>query len=197
MRIDFAPVRSQEITMIELAKRYSQDDLRAATHEYLDFLLEIVNSVNDAQLFVEPNDPDANDPYSKPGEERIGWSLAHLVLHTTASMEESAAFSSILARGVAVGGRLRYEQHWKEVATRAEVLQRIAESRRMCLAYLDTWPDKPHLDVFRQYADSASIRTTPPNGPASYLNGLSHGYRHIDQIRRVAGEAGAATATRS
>src|SRR5262245_6148506 len=56
------------------------------------------------------------------------------------SDEEVAAFSSILARGIAIGGRLWHERDWQQVRTRADTIVRLEECRRMCLAYLATWP---------------------------------------------------------
>jgi hypothetical protein len=103
----------------------------------------------------------------------------------TASSEEGAAFSSLLARGISMGGRLRNEVHWRTVTTVEQCLARIEESRRMCLAYLDTWPNEPHLDVYRALSPELEKRFGKLNAPASYLFGLYHQWQHIDQFAWV------------
>ena len=100
MLIDFSPVDRHEVQMLEFAKQFSLADLKAATNASIDFMLDIIKDMSDAQLTFLPYDPDADDPHAVEGEEKIGWSLAHLVVHVTASAEEGAAFSSMLARGI-------------------------------------------------------------------------------------------------
>jgi len=180
--------------MLEFSTRFSLAQLRAATNTYLDTLLDIIKPFGDAHLTFEPQDPNANDPYAKAGEENIAWSLGHLILHVTATLEEGAAFSSLLARGVKIpqGVRLRYEADWQTVTTRAQVVQRIEESRRICLSYLDTWPDSPQLDVYRELTEQGRARWGDLNAPASYLNSLSHFDGHLAQIRDAAEQAKAA-----
>src|SRR5258708_31685287 len=142
MLINFQPVYNKEKTLGDLASQYSNADLHAALNSYVDFTIQIINSVSDEQALYIPFDPGANDPYATTEAERhVGWSLVHLVMHVTASAEEAAAFSSILARGIAIGGRLRSERDWRYVATCAEAVARLEECRRICLAYPGTWAD--------------------------------------------------------
>lgn len=195
MKIDFSPIDNKEITMPEFAKQFSVDDLRAATETSIKTVLGFVEDMTDEQLTFIPHDPNANDQAAIEGEEHIGWSLAHLVLHVTASCEEGAAFSSVLARGIPMGGRLRAEPYWKTVTTKKQVLHRLEESRRMRLAFLDTWPDEPHLDVFREFPEDSRFYNKL-DAVASFLFGLKHESGHYEQFgeaRRQAMEATAAT----
>jgi hypothetical protein len=189
--IDFSPIDNGEVQYLEFAQRFSRDDLRAATNASIDTLLDIIKDMTDAQVAFLPHDPDANDPYAVPGEEHIGWSLAHLVVHMTASSEEGAAHSSVLARGIPfpVEPRLRYETHWKTVTTRAEAIARLEESRRIRLAFLDTWPDEPHLDVYREVSPRFLERFGKMNAQVAFLNGLKHELGHHAQFRDVARQA--------
>jgi len=71
---------------------------------------------------------------------------------------------------------------------------RIAESRRIRIAYLDTWPDTPHLDVYRELSERFIERNGPLNAPASVLFGLSHEDGHVAQFRDVRAQAAGALA---
>ncbi len=188
MRIDFSPLNDEEMTIAEFARRFTIDDLRAATHASIDALLEIIGGADDAQIAYVPHDPEADDPFAPEEDRTIGWSLSHLVLHVTASSEEGAAFSSLLARGIPIGERLRYEPDWRTYTTREQVLQRLEESRRMRLTYLDTWPDEPHLYVCRQFPED-SRWYGQLNATGSFLLGLKHEVGHYDQLRQVAVQA--------
>ena len=75
----------------------------------------------------------------------MAWTLAHVIVHLTASAEEKAFLAAEMARGVRLHGRSRYEVPWQTVMTIAQCRQRLAECRRMCLASLDMWPDDPCL----------------------------------------------------
>ncbi len=185
MLINFQPVYNKEKTLGDLASEYSNADLCRALNSYVDFTIQIISSVSDEQAIHIPSDPDANDPYATTEAERhLGWSLVHLVMHVTASAEEAAAFSSILARGIALGGRLRSEQDWRQVTTCAQAVARLEECRRMCLAYLATWPDQPDLITVRIMPENASWMK--PNAPISFLAGLMHWHKHIEQFQKVA-----------
>ncbi|MXX52252.1 MAG: DinB family protein, partial [Chloroflexi bacterium] len=99
--IDFTPMRDGEISFMEYAARETigPAQLRALSDESLDFLLSQLDGLTDADIVFEPEDPDANDPFAVEGEEDIGWNFGHLIVHVTASSEEGAALSSLLARG--------------------------------------------------------------------------------------------------
>lgn len=188
---DFSPVNEGKVNLLEFSKRMTVADLKVATNVSIDTLLEIVRPLNDAQVTFMPNDPEADDPHAKPGEEKIGWSVAHLVVHVTASSEEWATYSSILARGLtyAAEPRLRYETEWKTVTTRAQCIQRLEESRRIRLAYLDTWPDQPNLDNQRIMSDRFIEKFGPMNAAAGFLFGLKHEMGHYAQFREAARQA--------
>ena len=191
--INFSRLNSGELTMYELTQtlKLTVDDLRAATNESLDTILSIIGDANDMQVTFIPYDPEANDPYAPPDQQHIGWSLAHLVAHVTASSEEGASVASILARGIPYvrEPRLRYETDWQTLTTRAKVLQRLEESRRIRLAYLDTFPDKPHFDVFQATSERFFEKFGKMNAPARFLLSLHHEIGHHDQFREAARQA--------
>jgi hypothetical protein len=188
MLINFQPVYNKDKTLGDLASQYSNLDLREALNSYVDFTLQIIHSVTDEQAIYIPPDPDANDPYATTELERhVGWSLVHLVMHVTASAEEAAAFSSILARGIAIGGRLRSERDWRRVTTCAEAVARLEEWRRMGIAYLGTWPDQADLTTARIMPENMSWMK--PNAPTQFLAGLMHWSAHIEQFQKVTAHA--------
>ncbi len=190
LQIDFAALSIEGSEPLEFAKHFSHSDLKFAVNAYLDAISDIVKDLNDAQLTFEPVDVEANDPDAKTtAESKMAWSIAHLVLHVTASLEEGAAFSSLLARGISIDGRLRYEPDWRTVTTLKQVVERIEESRRMCLAYLETWADNPYLDTYRIFAPDSRLANTKMNAPASLLFGLKHLAGHLDQFRNTAEQA--------
>ncbi len=191
MLIDFAAVERNELKLIELGARLTLDDLRAATRFSIDRMLELIADLSDAAVTFDPVDPDAHDPYAVAGEETIGWSLAHLIAHVTASSEEWAAYSAILARGIPYPSepRLRYETPWRAITTQAQCVQRLQESRRMRLAYLDAWPDAPHLETRRQMSERFTERFGEFNAPAAFLFGLWHEVNHFEQMREARRQA--------
>jgi hypothetical protein len=192
MTLDFTPVLTGTTTFDTFAEGATSADLRAATQVSIDTLLAFLDGLTDADVIFDPFDEHADDPYATPGEEKIGWSLAHLVAHVTASSEEGAAFSSLLARGIPASERPRYETPWRDITTHAHCVQRVEESRRMRLAYLGTWPDQPHLDVFRPLSERFVERFGRMNAPAAFLFGLAHEVGHYDQFREVRRQALAA-----
>ena len=194
--IDFGPIDRDETKLIELAKSYSIDDLRQATNDSIDRILALIEGMSDVDVTFDPVDPEAHDPYAKEGEEHIGWNLAHLIAHVTASSEEGAAFSSLLARGIPAKDRPRYETPWQDITTHAHCVQRLEESRRMRLAYLDTWPDAPFMDVYREVSERFIERFGNLNAPAAFLFGLMHEVGHYDQMVEVSRQALEARKTR-
>ena len=188
MTIDFKPVFESKVQMLEYSRRFSVQDLGRATNDSIDLLLNIIKDMNDADIVFAPFDPEANDPHAKPGEEHIGWGIGHLIAHITATCEEWAAYSSLLARGVAYGAepRLRYETAWRDVDSKAKAVQRLEESRRIRLGYLATWPDKPNLEIKRELSPRFIERNGEINAAAAFLYGLKHEVGHYDQFREVA-----------
>ena len=114
----------------------------------------------------------------------MSWTLGHVIVHTTASAEEAAALAAELARGVQFHGRSRSEVPWRTVSTIDECRQRLEESRRLRLASLDMWPEKPYLD------NSYSTREGAPpiNAVRRFVNGLRHDKSHLGQIERLVRE---------
>jgi hypothetical protein len=187
MVINFQRVYAKEQSLGDLASQCSTADLGNALNSYVDSTIRIISSVSDEQVVYIPHDPDANDLYATTDAERhVGWSLVHLVMHVMASAEEAAAFSSILARGITIGGRLHSERDWRQVTTCAEMVARLEECRRMCLTYLATWPDPPDLATQRIMPENLS--RMKPNAPISFLAGLMHWHRHLEQFQKVAAE---------
>lgn len=187
--INLKPYFDGEKTIGQLADGLGAADLRTLTNESIDFLLSLIQDLQDQDIVFDPVDPDADDPHAAPGEEKIGWSLAHLVVHVTASSEENAAISSVLARGFATAERPRYETPWREVTTVTMAVQRLQESRRMRLGYLDAWPDVPFLDVYRDVSPKFTEHFGPLNAPASFLFGLAHEVGHFEQFQDVRRQA--------
>ncbi len=192
--IDFAPMRDGDLTFLEYAERegIGSEALRKFSDESIKHLLGLLDGLADIDIANTPADPEADDPYAVEGEEKIGWTFGHLIAHVTASTEEAAAFSSLLARGVAASERPRYETPWRDITTVELARQRLEESRRMRNAYLETWPDSPFLDVHRVVSERFAGRFGNMNAPAAFLFGLSHEVGHYDQIEEVKRQALAA-----
>lgn len=192
--IDFTPMREGELSFMDYATRENigPADLRALSDESIDFLLSQLDGLTDADIVFDPEDPDASDPFAVEGEEEIGWNFGHLIAHVTASSEEGAALSSLLARGVPASERPRYETPWRDIQTVAQVRQRLEESRRMRNAYLETWPQAPLLDTVRDISERFTARFGHMNAPAAFLFGLSHEVGHYAQIEEVRRQALAA-----
>jgi len=192
--IDFSPMRDGELTYLEFAARENigPSELKQLSDESVDLLLGLLDELKDADIVFEPADPDADDPFAVEGEEEIGWNFGHLIAHVTASSEEGAALSSLLARGVPAAERPRYETPWRAIKSVAQVRQRLEESRRIRNAYLETWPDAPLLDVCRDVSERFSARFGEMNAPAAFLFGLSHEVGHYEQIEEVRRQALAA-----
>ncbi len=162
------------------------DDLRQLTNEMVDRILELIRDCEDADITLEVPDPEANDPEAATTDEvSLPWTLGHVIVHTTASSEESAFLAAELARGVPFHGRSRSEVPWRNVTTVEQCRHRLEESRRMRLATLDVWPDEPHLDnTYTPREDRPPI-----NCVRRFLNGLRHDESHLGQIERLVRES--------
>ncbi len=194
MPIDFTPVSDNQVKLADFAKKITVDDLRELSNAQIDTILGIIADLDDADVTFDPIDPLADDPYAKEGEGKIGWSIAHLVVHVTASSEESATFASILARGIPYPKEpsLRYETDWKSVTTKAQCVQRLEESRRIRLGYLATFPDAPFLDTAREMSENFVNKFGEYNAIVGFLMGLMHEEGHFAQFRDVHDQAIAA-----
>ncbi len=180
---DFTPLRNRSQTVAEFSKDLTKADLQKYTNEMLDTVLDIISSATDADVVFVPVDPQAKDTFGKPEDLDLAWTLGHVVVHATASSEEGAALSSSLARGLAVEGRSRYETPWETVTTVAQLHQRLDESRRIRLAFLDAWPDEPHLDIIQELSFGTF------NAVSRFLVGLLHEDSHLEQMREILRQA--------
>ena len=184
--IDFTPLRQRKMRIQELAQDVTRNDLRLFTNDMIDTMLELIADCSDEDVTFEPSDPDAHDRYAVTDEEvEMPWTLGHVIVHATASAEESAALAAELARGVEFHGRSRYEVPWETITTVAQCRQRLEESRRMRLASLEMWPDVPHLDnTYSPYKGYGRI------GPVErFLLGLKHDADHLGQIEEIVRQA--------
>ncbi|HTP09818.1 MAG TPA: DinB family protein [Anaerolineae bacterium] len=180
---DFTPVIQKKAKLSELTAHLTIDDLRSYTNEMIDTMLSLIADCTDADVTFAPSDPQADDKYAATeGEVHLAWTLGHLIVHVTASAEESAFLAAELARGVTFHGRSRYEVPWQTVTSIAQCRDRLEESRRVRLASLDLWPNLPHLDNTYEVTGWAS---GPINCVTRFMFGLSHDNAHLDQIRDV------------
>jgi len=154
-------------------------DLRGLTEEIYDRLEEATAGARDVAFI--PADPNEDGG--------PGWNLAHVVVHLTAGLEENAAQACTLARGAGITGRPRHETPWEEVTTADQVRRRLAESRRMSLAFLDAWPDRPHLDNVHDHPFFG-----PMNAVAYHALGVNHAKGHLAQLAEIVRQATAARA---
>jgi DinB superfamily len=180
--IDFSPLRRREVSLQDLAKGLTTGDLAKLTEEMCGRQLELIADAEDADVVFVPDDPEANDTFAaRPEDVGLSWTLGHVVVHAAASSEESAALALVLARGLPVEGRSRYEVPWEQATTVEFLRHRIQESLRMRVSMLNAWPDSPHLDNFY-----APYEGRPPmNAFGRFLGGLAHDDSHLDQIRKI------------
>jgi hypothetical protein len=186
--LDFTPVREKRTTLAEFVAGLDHDDLRDLTNEMVDTMLGLIADCVDADVTFVPEDPEANDRWAATEEVKLAWTLGHVIVHTTASSEESAFLAAELARGVPNHGRSRSEVHWQTVTTMAECRHRLEESRRMRLTSLALWPDEPHLDnVYEPWPGAAQM-----NAIGRFVAGLMHDDDHLGQIAGIVRQARAA-----
>jgi len=183
--LDFQPVREKKIALQELVKGLTKTDLQRELNEMYDEVLHLIVNCTDAHVTFIPTDEKADDPYAVSGEENISWTLGHVIVHLTASMEESASLASELARGVTFHGRSRYEVPWREATTIEDCRARMAESRRMCLASLEMWPDSPHTENTYVVVEGA----LPHTCISRFASGLKHASDHLGQIAEIVHQA--------
>lgn len=179
--LDFSSLKNHTKSFAELVSGLTKADLYQLTDEMIDTMQEIIADAVDADVVFVPDDPNANDTFGKPEEANLSWTLGHVIVHVTASSEEAAALALVLARGLPVEGRSRYEVYWETVTTIAQARQRLEESRRMRKAMLDAWPDEPHLEV--TYAPFARLGEI--NAIGRFILGLAHDTDHLGQLREI------------
>ncbi|MFZ6027615.1 MAG: DinB family protein [Chloroflexota bacterium] len=184
--LDFTLVREKKATMNDLAAGLSLADLRYHTNDMIDRMLGLIVPCTDADVVFQPNDPQAHDQYAASIEQvYVGWTLAHVIVHTTASSEEAAFLAAEMARGVEHHGRSRYEVPWESITTIAQCRQRLEESRRIRLSSLDLWPDEPDLALTYEPWPGAM----PVNAKARFIMGLRHDSAHLGQIAEIVRQA--------
>ena len=183
--LDYQSVREKKATVQDLVKGLTKDDLRRELNEMYDELQRRIGNVTDADVIFEPVDPDANDPHAVEGEEKLPWTLGHVIVHLTASMEEAASVSQELARGVEYHGRSRWEVPFRRAKTIAFCRARLEESRRMSLAALHMWPDTPHLDN----TFSLALGTPSYTAISRFALGLKHASDHLEHISKILRQA--------
>jgi chloramphenicol 3-O-phosphotransferase len=175
MVLDMEAFRSGKASYADSVRDVTHADLYKLTDDYFDTVESIVAEVTDMGVTFVPYDAALKDPNQE------AYTLGHVVVHLTATLEESASIASVLARGITFDGRLRYETPWQTIRTAQQVHARLRESRRMCKAYLDAWPDAPHLDV--------TVMRIPHFGPMNAIGmdvlGIIHGESHIEQLKEI------------
>lgn len=187
--LNFQLIRDQKINLQELVKGLAKEDMRRKLDEVYDKVLRLVADCTDAHVTFEPKDENADDPYAIGGEESIAWTLGHVIVHLTASMEESALIAAELARGVEFHGRSRWEVPWREVTTIEQCRARMDESHRMCLASLEIWPDLPHMENTYTPPFAGAL---PHTCISRFASGLKHASDHLGQIEDIVHQANSA-----
>lgn len=183
--LDFTPVKEGKLSYTDLTRNLTKTDLYRLTDEMIETMQAIITGAKDEDVDFVPEDPAADDTFGLDEEKNLAWTLGHVIVHATASSEESAALAVTLARGLPVDGRSRYEVPWRTVHTVAQLRHRLAESLRMRRAFLDAWPDEPHLDTtYTPY-----LRLGPVNAVTRFVLGLSHDDSHIEQLREIMRQA--------
>ena len=183
--LNFQSVREKKISLQELVKDLTKDDMRRELNEMYDEVESRIANCADSDVIFEPVDDLADDPNAAEGEQSIAWTLGHVIVHLTASMEESAALASELARGVTFHGGSRYEVPWRNITTIEQCRARMNESRRICLASLEMWPDSPHLE--NTYFPAKGAR--PYTCVSRFASWLKHTSDHFDQIAEIVRQA--------
>ncbi len=180
--LDFQSVRDKKISLQDLVKGLGREDLRSNVIEMYDTIEKTIAHSTDTDVTFQPVDPLAKDPNAIQGEESLAWTLGHVIVHLTASMEESASIAEELARGVEYHGRSRWEVPFGKATTVDFCRKRLAESRRMCLASLDMWPDLPHMD--NTYLPPIQ-GVLPHTAVSRFASGLKHASDHLEQIAEI------------
>jgi hypothetical protein len=176
------------------------------TEQFFDTVQSIIAEATDAAVMLVPSDPHAESApetameiiaakegrWSSPEISegvKLGWTLGHVVAHVTAILEDGMACAAMLARGAEFKGRLFYQVSWESMTKASHVQARVRESRRICLALLDAWPDQPHLEM--------TVIRIPEIGPLNAIgigmSGIFHGPMHLDQLREIIRQAKEAT----
>jgi hypothetical protein len=169
-QIDHVAAHDRVRSVTEQVSNIQPGDLLPLTIDTYDRIGALIAGVNDVTFI--PIDPNQGD--------ESGWNLAHVIVHLTAGLEERAALGSTLARGAEITGPSRFETDWETVQRRDQIDQRLSESRRIALAFLQTWPDNPNLGNEHGHSYFG-----PMNSIAYHVSGLYHARGHLDQIAEI------------
>lgn len=185
---DFAPVNAYAIPMDRFVAAWNPapEELARLTEESVDRFLGLLAEAADADIVFVPDDPEAADAAAAdPNDRGLAWTIAHNVVHATASGEEYAAVAAGLARGVPFHGRPRYETPWRAVTTVAHCRDRLNESRRIRLASLRMWPNVPNLSMgYAPWKQSGWV-----NAQGIFAWGLAHDQSHRAQVAQILRQA--------
>jgi hypothetical protein len=184
--LDFYAVREGQVSIEELVEGLTRQDLADLTDEMIDAMLDQIQDCVDRDVTFEPVDRAAHDPYaSDPADVDLAWNLGHVIVHVTASAEESAFLAAELARGVENHGRSRYEVPWQSMTSMAGCRQRLKESRRMRVGSLGMWPDPAFLDNgYRPWEGAPEV-----NAVGRFVLGLMHDDSHLEQLAEIVRQA--------
>lgn len=190
LNLDLDAVGRGDLSLFELVQRekIDKEHLRRMTNRMIDHMLALIADCTDADVVFVPSDPEANDTFAATqAEVHLAWTLGHVIVHVTASAEESAFLAAELARGVQREGRSRYETPWQAVTTIQECRERLEDSRRMRLATLEVWGQPPHLD--NTYSPRPGVFH---NAVSRFVAGLTHDEAHVAHIENIVKQAKAA-----
>jgi hypothetical protein len=188
---DFTPVNTNAVPMARFIDDWNPapDELARLTDASIDRFLALLATASDADIDFVPDDPEADDGAAADSADRgLAWTVAHNIVHATASGDEYAAVAADLARGVDFHGRPRFETPWQSVTTVEQCRRRLEESRRIRLASLRMWPNRP--DLSRGYAPWR--RSGWVNAQGIFVWGLAHDQGHHAQVERILQQAHAA-----
>jgi len=179
LKLDTQAIFTGQLSYADATRDVTHADLYVYTDEMYSELAAIIANVTDEAVTFVPH-----DPASQEDEER-GWTLGHVIAHLTATSEEAASAAAMMARGVELEQRLRYEVPWETITTARQVHERLQESHRMCRALLDAWPNSPHLEI----TSTLIPQLGPMNPIGRYILGLMHAQMHPEQLREIIRQA--------
>ncbi len=179
--IDFNAIQAGGSSIQDFADTLTLDDLKQATQFAINTMLEHIASCVDADVSFAPIDPEATEGLKNADGASLGWTMSHVIAHTTATGETSAFGALELARGISLQGASRYETPWTELTTIEHCQQRLKESLRMRLASLAAWPDRPNLT--NRYTPFPAAG--PLNAKGLFLLGLWHDDVHQNQLAKI------------
>jgi len=179
--IDFNAIRAGGSSIQDFADSLTVEDLKQATEFTINTMLAHIASCVDADVSFVALDPEATEGLKNAEGESLGWTLSHVIAHTTATGEASAFGALDLARGISLQGISRYETPWTELTTIEHCRQRLNESLRMRLASLTAWPDHPNLtNRYTPFPGAGNL-----NAKGLLLLGLEHDSVHQNQLAKI------------